>query len=93
MIERLKTVPPAAWLLAVAALGLVVLTWHRYAQDDNDTDWTSPKEAQPPAVVAFKPQAPAGHGHGRPMGVDVGFRSRAYPGSLIEADFSIVGEA
>lgn len=90
MIQRIKAVPPSAWLAAAALGGLVFLAWHSYARDDQDTDWTTPKETQAPLVVPFP--VPGQHGSGSPMSCNVGFRSRAYVPSLAAADFSAVGE-
>ena len=68
-----------------------MLAWHRYAQDDDDTDWTRAKETPAPVMVSL-PVVPGQHGAGSPMSCNVGFRSRAYPGSLAAADFSVIGD-
>lgn len=92
MTDRLRQIPPWAWVVLAAVAGVVALTYHSYAQDDQDTDWTTPKEQQAPAVASF-PIAPGQTGTGSPMSVNAAFRSRAFPASLISADFSIIGEA
>lgn len=89
MMDRIREVPPWAWIALAAAAGLAVLTYHRYATDDSDEHWGGVD--QPPTQAAL-PQAP-GHDHiCAPMATCCGFRSRAYPPSLTHADFSIVGE-
>lgn len=91
MIAKLKQIPPTGWIALTALAGVVFLAWHKYSQDDIDTDWTSPKELQAPMVAAFQP-VPGMHGEGRQMGCSSGFRSRGYPGTLVDANFSIIGE-
>lgn len=87
-VQALKQVPPWAWIAVTAAVGLAALTWLRYAQDDEDTDWTTPKETQPPRQV--RSEVPSGDRRsGRLSGA---FRMRAYPSTLADASFSIIGE-
>jgi hypothetical protein len=90
MMTKLRALPPWAWVGVALVAGVGVLTWHRYARDDEDTDWTTPKETQAPLVAAFP--VPGQHGTGSPMSCSAGFRTRSYPGSLTSADFSIIGE-
>lgn len=89
-VSRLRQVPPLLWIALVAAAGLAFLTWHRYAGDDTDTDWTTPKETQAPPVAPF-PGTPAAHGTGSPMSCNPGFRSRVWPGNLGQSATSIIG--
>lgn len=90
-MTRLAQIPPWVWVAVTAVAGVGVLAYHRYAQDDTDTDWTTAKESQPPMRAPY-PDTPAAHGEGRPMETGVGFRQRSYPGTLADADFSIIGE-
>lgn len=87
----LKDVPPWAWVVLTAVLGVGALAYHKYAQDDTDTDWTQARDSQPPMRAPY-PNSPGTESPGRPMGVSAAFRSRAYPDSLASADFSIIGE-
>jgi hypothetical protein len=86
MIERLRRVPPQAWVAAVVVIGLVFLMWQRFQDDVDDTSWTD--VSQPPMVAALPPMlcetGPA-HGSGRPMACNVGFRSRRYD-DVLSAD-------
>lgn len=91
MIARLRAVPPVAWVVLTAVVGLAVLAWHQYAQDDQDTDWTSAKESPAP-IMAPLAISPGAHGSGSPMSCNGGFRSRSWPSSLADADCSIIGE-
>ncbi len=93
-VQRLKELPPWAWVAASAVAGLGFLMWHRFSNDDDDTDWTTAKESQPGAVQPFPYQAtgPA-HGQGRPMQTINGFRERSYPGLLdVHFGMSLGGE-
>lgn len=89
MIGRLKEVPPAAWIGAAVLLGALALAYHRYAQDPDDADWTTPAEMQPPprAPYSCTPCTSAS----RPMDTGVAFRARAYADDLGSAEFSIIG--
>lgn len=90
------------WLLAggAAAFALVVLAWNQWVRDDDDEKWTvGPWLAvsQPPAQLGAPlpdkpPCGPLVGCGGRPMDAGDAFRTRAYPGSLAEAHFSIIGE-
>lgn len=90
------------WLLAggAVALGLAVLAWNQWVRDDDDPEWTSGPWLdvnQPPAQLGapMPEKAPCGPlvgSGGRPMDAGGAFRTRAYPGSLAEANFSIIGE-
>lgn len=91
MIAKLKAVPPLAWLGLVLVAGLGVLAWHRYALDDQDTDWTGAKETPAPLMAAL-PLTPGQHGSGTPMSCNTGFRSRSYPVSLTASESSVIGE-
>lgn len=91
ILQKVRAVPPGAWVVVAAAVGLGVLAYHQYAQDDADQDWTMGAADQPPMRSPY-PDVPAQHGSGSPMSANPGFRSRAYPGSLADADFSIIGE-
>lgn len=93
-MKRFGEIGPAMWVLAVATVGLVFLVWHAYASDDNDTDWTSPKEMQAPvnAPVMLGTEFPGTHSTGRQMATSTGFRSRSYAPTLADAHFSIIGE-
>lgn len=88
MIDKVKDVPPLAWMAAAAVLGLGALAWHRYATDDADADWTTGKESQPPTAAQFP--VPGQHGSGQQMACSPAFRGRSYAGSLASADFSVV---
>lgn len=46
---RVRAVPVWFWPLAVLALCLGWMIWHRYHQDDEDTDWLDP--GQPPLNI------------------------------------------
>lgn len=91
MIEGLRAVPPWVLIAVTAAAGLAVLTYHRFTQDDTDPDWTAPKELQAPTVAPFPMVPGASHVCG-PMDCCAGFRQRRYAGSLVDAQFSIIGE-
>lgn len=90
MMDRLRAIPPAGWVGVALVAGLGFVVWHAYARDDDDTDWTMAKETQAPLVAPF-PVVPGQHGSGSPMSCNLGFRSRAYAGSLTGAEFSVVG--
>lgn len=91
-----KNIPPWAMVGGIVFLGAFLLVWHAYANDDDDPDWTTPKETQPSAQEALCPtKSPCGtsHGYGRPMAVNVAFRGRAsLPASLTADSDSIIGE-
>lgn len=93
-LARTKEIGPGMWVLAVATVGLVFLVWHAYASDDDDQDWTSPKEMQAPvnAPVVLGTEFPGTHSVGQQMATSTGFRSRSYPATLADASFSIIGE-
>lgn len=86
MIAKLRAMPPWLWIVLSGVVGLAALTWLRYAQDDDDTDWTTAKETQPPTAAPF-PAATGGTGR-----TTSAFRGRSYPDTLSDASFSIVGE-
>ena len=91
IISQVRRVPPAAWVAVTAVIGLGVLAYHAYAQDDQDTDWTTAKESQPPMRAPY-PNVPGWAYESRPMDPGPAFRSRSYPDSLAGAHFSIIGE-
>lgn len=94
-VAVVRQLPAAAWVGLVALVGVAFLVWHRYDSDDQDTDWHNPKNVdQPPSAVDFpvKPAVPGAHGCPGPARVGGAFRSRAFPGSLADAHFSIIGE-
>lgn len=80
MMGKLRQIPPVGWIALAALAGVVFLCWHAYARDDDDTDWTTPKETQAPAVVPFPPPVPP-----EP-------RKRCWPDTLTSADASVIGE-
>jgi len=88
---KLRAIPPSGWVSLAAIAGVVFLAWHHFANDDMDTDWTTPKETQAPEVSPF-PSSPGVHGSGAPMSHSAPFRSRAYPPSLTESPTSLIGE-
>jgi hypothetical protein len=90
-LNAVRNVPPGWWIAVAAVVGLGVLAYHQYAQDDADQDWTMAQADQPPMRAPY-PDVPLQHGEGRPMDTGPAFRSRAYPASLAKADFSIIGE-
>ena len=95
-LARVRSVPPPVWVAAAAAVGLLFLVWHQYASDDTDTDWTTPKETQPPDVVGLSPTdppVPPTHGAGRPMECTPGVRAVSYPATLEESPLSWIGGA
>jgi hypothetical protein len=93
VLAKLRQVPPIAWPAGVALVGLLYLIWHRYATDDADTDWTTPKETQPGSMpLQLGTEFPAGHGGGRPMGDSAPFRGRSWPATLFDSHTSIIGE-
>lgn len=90
-VDDLKNMPPWIWLALAGLAGAAVLAYNRFAHDNTDPDWTAPKEVQPPIRAPYSPVpcAPAGE---RPMAVQPAFRARGYAASLVDADFSIIGE-
>jgi hypothetical protein len=90
-IGAVRQIPAGAWIIVAAVLGMGALAYHQFAQDDADEDWTMAKADQPPMRAPY-PNTPLAHGPGSPMSTNVGFRERAYPASLVEADFSFIGE-
>lgn len=91
------------WLLTgVAVAGaLAVLAWNEWVRDDDDEFWASHPAwldpHQPPDQVgapipAKPPCGPGGGSCGRPMDAGGAMRTRAYPASLADASFSIIGE-
>lgn len=96
MLDRLRQLPPAAWIAAVMGAGLAFLVWHRYSQNDADSDWHNPMDAPVAPTLAglpvSKPAYPAQHGGGRQMACSPAFRARSYAPDLVSADFSIIGE-
>lgn len=93
-VAKLRSIPPAMWVAAVAVVGLVFLVWHQYVLDDEDKDWTTPKETPAPAnaPIPLGTEFPGTHSTGRQMAAGPGFRSRSYPATLADANFSIIGE-
>lgn len=49
IVDQAKRVPVALWFACAVVVCLAVLVWHRYALDDEDTDWLDP--GQPPINV------------------------------------------
>lgn len=82
----MRDIPPWMWVALVSVAGLAGLAWHRWANDDDDHDWTSAKEHQAPVTAAI-----TAHGAGAPMSCGQAVRGRAYPASLAAADCSLVG--
>lgn len=85
---KVRSVPPWMWLLAIMVLGVLYLAYDKFLRDESDEDWTTPKEMQPPVQVRGIPA----HGSGRPMACGGAFRSRSYPATLIDAEFSVIGD-
>lgn len=85
---RVRAVPPWMWLFTLMLLGVVYLAWDKFVRDEADTDWTTPKEMQPPVQV----RGISAHGRGRPMECGPAFRSRSYPANLVDAEFTVIGE-
>ena len=85
-----KEIPAWGWVALVLATGTAYLTWHRYANDDQDQDWTTPKETQPPTQLT-ELAAGTGPASGRAITCTQGFRGRRYPSSLTEDPESLVG--
>jgi hypothetical protein len=85
------------WVLTgvVAVVGVAFLCWHQYVNDDDDVDWTTPKETQPPTQVGFdcsRPPVGPAHGGGARIGLSVAFRGRRFPASLAADVNSVIGE-
>lgn len=81
---------PALVVFGVAAFaGVWFLTWHRFANDDADTEWLDP--GQPPAQVAL-PTVPGVHGSGSPMSCNDAFRGRCYPDVLASLSLAVQGD-
>lgn len=90
-LDDLRDIPAWWWIAGAALAGTIVLAWHRYCTDHTDTDWTTPSEIQPPTRAPYS-CTPCLAKPARPMDVSAGFRSRSYPGNLVDAEFSIIGE-
>lgn len=85
-VSVLRRIPPLGWWGIAVAAAVAFMTWHRYAADDTDADWTTPAGLQPAEQIGFPCSA------GRPMEVGGAFRQRRYPGSLQDSGFSIIGD-
>lgn len=85
---KARQIPPAAWFGLLVIAGVVFLTWHSYAQNEQDNDWTNPPaDEQPPVnvgVFGVSDDVPPGACGGA-------FRSRCYPGSLSSSRTSHIG--
>jgi len=102
-VNLLQRASSERWLLTGVALAgaVAVLAWNQWVRDDDDKRWTTHPEwlnpHQPPDQVGAPipcrpPCGPGGGSSGRPMDSGDAMRTRAYPGSLAEASFSIIGE-
>lgn len=89
---KVRGIPPAGWVALVAVAGVTYLIWHQFANDDGDSDWTTPKETQPPPSVPLFAFSPGAHGGGSPMGCNSALRDRRWPDTLTESSASIIGE-
>lgn len=90
MIDKLRQVPPGAWIILALAGGIGALAFHAFSRDPDDGAWTKPSGAQPPERAPFS-AVPCQPAPSRPMDVGVAFRSRAYADDLLSADFSFIG--
>lgn len=48
-VRAAATAPPYVWMALAAVVGMAVLIWHKFGQDETDTDWLDP--GQPPMNV------------------------------------------
>jgi hypothetical protein len=87
-VGRLKNLPPWSWVVVAGLAGMVFLLWHSFANNDDDTSWTSVD--QPPTVAEFPTAPPFGpaHGAGRPLGYCPAFRSRRHA-PVLDVNFDL----
>jgi len=91
-MATLERIPPWGWVAGAAFLGVVVLAWHEYVNDDDDVDWTAAKESQPPIQLGLLPAPACSGSNTSPIGFSAALRFRGWPASLAADHDSIIGE-
>jgi hypothetical protein len=90
MIEKLRAVPPMAWVGFAILGGMAAIAYHQFSQNPDDGAWTIPSGQQPPPMAPYS-CVPCQPSPNRPMDPGPAFRSRAYADTLTKADFSFIG--